>query len=248
MAWQTPKTNWGAADSVRDTDFNRIEGNILELYNTSAARADFNLYVNAETGNDSTGTGTSAAPYKTIMKALSAIPKHVDGRTVSISVASGTYNEVVALKGYTSPIIISGGYNSQVYIDSFVVEGCHCILDTIHFFASGAVLVTNGGRITGDGRFTVQGSSSLVTVTNGGQMVITALARHNAGGYAISVDSGSRVHVGYFEGAGSANGILCQSGSVVSFTSNNMTVTGAMYQTYAGGRIYSGSQDSPPEY
>lgn len=32
MAWQTPKTNWAAADGVRNTDFNRIEGNTLELY------------------------------------------------------------------------------------------------------------------------------------------------------------------------------------------------------------------------
>lgn len=33
MAWQTPKTNWQSADGVRDTDFNRIEGNTLELRN-----------------------------------------------------------------------------------------------------------------------------------------------------------------------------------------------------------------------
>lgn len=32
MAWQTPKTNWAAPDGVRDTDFNRIEGNTQYLY------------------------------------------------------------------------------------------------------------------------------------------------------------------------------------------------------------------------
>jgi len=31
MAWQTPKTNWQAADVVSKDDFNRIEGNIQEL-------------------------------------------------------------------------------------------------------------------------------------------------------------------------------------------------------------------------
>ncbi|MGB3926517.1 MAG: hypothetical protein WBL14_09160 [Caldicoprobacterales bacterium] len=42
MAWQTPKTNWQAADVVRKDDFNRIEGNVQELQNTNAAhKADY---------------------------------------------------------------------------------------------------------------------------------------------------------------------------------------------------------------
>lgn len=31
MAWQTPKTNWRSPAFPNYTDFNRIEGNILEL-------------------------------------------------------------------------------------------------------------------------------------------------------------------------------------------------------------------------
>ncbi len=31
MAWQTPKTNWQAADVPTPTDFNQIEGNIQYL-------------------------------------------------------------------------------------------------------------------------------------------------------------------------------------------------------------------------
>ena len=31
MAWQTPKTNWRAADVVSKDDFNRIEGNTQYL-------------------------------------------------------------------------------------------------------------------------------------------------------------------------------------------------------------------------
>ena len=34
MAWQTPKTNWQAADVVSKDDFNRIEGNIQHLQDT----------------------------------------------------------------------------------------------------------------------------------------------------------------------------------------------------------------------
>lgn len=39
MAWQTPKTNWQAADVVSKDDFNRIEGNIQELQNTKETPA-----------------------------------------------------------------------------------------------------------------------------------------------------------------------------------------------------------------
>lgn len=39
MAWQTPKTNWQAADVVSKDDFNRIEGNIQHLQDTKAAGA-----------------------------------------------------------------------------------------------------------------------------------------------------------------------------------------------------------------
>ena len=39
MAWQTPKTNWQAADVVRKDDFNRIEGNIQHLQDTKETPA-----------------------------------------------------------------------------------------------------------------------------------------------------------------------------------------------------------------
>lgn len=31
MAWITPKTDWTPPDGVADSDFNRIEGNILDV-------------------------------------------------------------------------------------------------------------------------------------------------------------------------------------------------------------------------
>ena len=46
MAWQTPKTNWQAADVVSKDDFNRIEGNAQHLEDTKADKTEFNLHVN----------------------------------------------------------------------------------------------------------------------------------------------------------------------------------------------------------
>ena len=39
MAWQTPKTNWQAADAPLPDDFNRIEGNVQDLQNTKETPA-----------------------------------------------------------------------------------------------------------------------------------------------------------------------------------------------------------------
>lgn len=54
MAWQTPKTNWQAADVVSKDDFNRIEGNIQELENTKETPAGAQTKVNTHAGSKQT--------------------------------------------------------------------------------------------------------------------------------------------------------------------------------------------------
>jgi len=50
MAWQTPKTNWQAADVVSKDDFNRIEGNVQELQNTKETPAGAQAKAEAAAG------------------------------------------------------------------------------------------------------------------------------------------------------------------------------------------------------
>ena len=54
MAWQTPKTNWQAADVVSKDDFNRIEGNVQELQNTKETPAGAQAKVNTHAGSKQT--------------------------------------------------------------------------------------------------------------------------------------------------------------------------------------------------
>lgn len=51
MAWQTPKTNWGAADVPLPDDFNRIEGNVQELQNTKETPAGAQAKANSAEAN-----------------------------------------------------------------------------------------------------------------------------------------------------------------------------------------------------
>ena len=54
MTWQTPKTNWQAADVVSKDDFNRIEGNIQELQDTKETPAGAQAKVNTHAGSKQT--------------------------------------------------------------------------------------------------------------------------------------------------------------------------------------------------
>ncbi|MBT2714747.1 hypothetical protein [Bacillus sp. ISL-57] len=56
------------------------------------------LYVNVSTGNDSTGDGTRAKPYKTIQRAVDVIP-NIHMHAYTIACAPGFYPEEVLIKG-----------------------------------------------------------------------------------------------------------------------------------------------------
>ena len=61
-------------------------------------KADVDYYV-ATTGSDTTGTGTSGLPFKTIQYAIDKLPQIIN-HTVRIFVAVGTYNETVIISGF----------------------------------------------------------------------------------------------------------------------------------------------------
>lgn len=89
------------------------------------------VYV-ANTGSDTTGDGSSTAPYKTITYTLSKIPNDLCGHLAVVNVADGTYNEDIVVKG------IANGYfriqrngtqelNSLCNIKSILVEDCDSV-------------------------------------------------------------------------------------------------------------------------
>lgn len=75
---------------------------------------DWGRYVNGTTGNDTTGTGDLAAPWKTIQKALDSVPQVVNGY-VKIYVADGTYAESLIIK----PILSTSNYLASATVDEY---------------------------------------------------------------------------------------------------------------------------------
>lgn len=116
--------------------------------------ADVNLYVNASTGNDSTGDGTSGSPYATIGRALQDIPKFVSQHYI-INLSPGTYYGEVNITGYYFPMQSSFSANSieikgnASSPDSYIISGATAGAPTTassHYavFASSAHLILNG--------------------------------------------------------------------------------------------------------
>lgn len=116
------------------------------------------LYVNAGTGNDSTGDGTKANPYKTIQRAVDVIP-NIHMHAYTIACAAGNYAEEVLIKG------LLGG-NVKIQLDgvapaakdavtgfnvlSILAEDCACYIQVndVDFYNSSTITRTSVIRFT----------------------------------------------------------------------------------------------------
>ena len=243
MAWQIPKTDWSAADGVRDSDFNRIEGNTLELRNTVKLWNDVSIYV-ATTGSDSVGNGSSSSPYKTITHALSMIPKNLDGRNVLLYVSTGTYTENVIIRGYSNgKIILTGTYGSTATIQTLEVDSSICEVRTLGLRAtSGGVTVNNGAVLLCTGSVSAVDTARGLYVLNGSTCrVYSQLTVNNAATAAVHAAGASRVYVLSLAGSDNVAAIIAEEGSIVSYGSTNITVNALTFISRTGGRITTGS-------
>ena len=251
MPWQTPKTNWNAPDGVRDTDFNRIEGNILELYNTESAKADTTVYV-ALTGNDVTGTGTYASPYRTIQKAISVLPKNLNGRTVTVDIDAGNYGEDVTISGFSGVLKLHAA--GLTVIKRLTIDNC-CVVHTgnqinmLPVTGTGITLQNNGVLISGGPLYVGNGTKG-AEVLYGGKLVCTGtLTISNTTQVAIDVYWGGRAYIGTLAGTGNtATGMSATVGGFIQYSSFSLSATGTRQLTRGGGRIYTGAQSSVPNY
>lgn len=250
MSWQNPKTNWTAADGVRDTDLNRIEGNILELYVMSAIQYGITVYVSTS-GNDASGTGLASAPYRTIGRALESVPRNLNGKTALISIAAGTYAEHVVVSGYNDGILILGGeYGDTVTINSLEVSGSICeIRDISLSVVSGGIAVIKGSTLLAYTDIQVSGSMRGLHLLGGSRFRTDSLLTVNgSSAAAVQVSGASMAYLYDLAGSDNENAIISEEGSLISYRSTSISVNVAGYITRSGGRIYTGAQASMPNY
>lgn len=88
-------------------EFTQYGGMIIDQSGTISRgemRADTSIYV-SPTGSDTTGSGISTKPYKSIAYALSTISRDMGGYNATIYLADGIYDESVVINGYHSGVL-----------------------------------------------------------------------------------------------------------------------------------------------
>lgn len=97
---QTALSNLGAVPNTRKINGKALSADItLDAEDVGAGPALFEnttYYVNATSGSDTTGDGSSSAPYATLQKAISVVPKNLNGYQATV-ILSGTFD----VSGYT---------------------------------------------------------------------------------------------------------------------------------------------------
>lgn len=250
MSWTTPKTDWTGSDGVRDFDFNRIERNILELYNTESAKEALNIVVTTN-GNDTTGNGTVSSPYRTIGKALSVLPKNLGDKAVTITVWDGTYNEDVVIAGFSG--ILTLNCSGIVRVNRLTVESSFVIHSgsQLNVVTTGgtAATVRNGGVLISTSTIYVSGSAIGIEVSYNGTLISTyTVTISNTTSTALDVYWGGRAYIVTLAGTGNGpTGMSASGGGIIQYGSTSLVAT-TRQTTNTGGRIYTGAQASVPNY
>lgn len=229
MAWQAPKTDWTSADGVRNTDLNRIEENTRVLY-LERLRGRPTITVSLS-GNDTTGTGTTAAPYRTVAKALSVLPRDLHGFGAVIYFASaGTYAETVEINNFTNgTIVLSGPANAAISIMGLRAENASVQVSNIALtcydtgvYGTGMFAGVNGAIICASGSITVTAGG--VTARYGGLVEVTTTLTVSNADRAIQAQYGATISVATLNGTNNAVGIYAYN-STVYISTLNLTAT-----------------------
>lgn len=219
---------------------------------------DVNLYV-ATTGNDTTGDGTSETPYQTIAKALSTLPRNLNGHKATINIAAGTYSEArVDVTSFTDgEITLTGGSSSTKPTISNGVYANKCsaavLLKWLNLTSSSAG--SQGAAFVNCQQATIDTCSvtSSMNQANHGVLVDNLSTAYMVGthitncNYAV-LSRASRLFIYSASGGGNRIGFYSTNGGDIRIRESSVTSTGAAYFTEYGGRIYQGAQASVPSY
>ena len=254
MAWQTPKTNWSASDGVRDSDFNRIEENILAIYNGAYGAPDRTVYVRTS-GTDAPTSGDSSSPCLTINYALSLLPRNLNGKTVQVNIGSGTYNEAVVIRGFSNgKLILMGPYNTEIAVNSLEIDSSICLINSIAVIvkpaslASYGVKVTNGATLIASGRLSISNVINAISVDTCSACHCASSVSVGSVSNGIEVGGASRMHLTSLAGSTSSLGFIAEEGSIISYSTSTLTADGTLFISRTGGRILSGVQTAIPNY
>lgn len=223
------------------------------LFDSKADRVteDVTVYVSSG-GNDVTGTGDVSYPFKTIQAAIDAIPKNLDGHTVTIQMDQAVYTEHIVCRGFSGGKLVIGIPSVRSSIEGGVeIDNCSVVelnLSTISKgdATTGAALlnVTNGSIVivpydlvvnaSGENFSGVQASYGSV-ISFGYNYTLTV---HNCNSGAVVATSSGRISLSTVRGNGNMLGLVATMGGTI--THGNATYLNSDFgeNEQDGGRIF----------
>lgn len=195
---------------------------------------NFSVYV-AKTGSDSTGTGESSAPYKTINYALSKIPKMMNGVTAFIIVSEGTYNEELSFVGHIGnlQLLLAGDITVGGISISNASVSCKSTNTTARTLTAKWFNITDGGKwsslstinIITNNAYTLPDSSSVSIYAHVNCVVYmsgTVTLTGNTG-IGVYVVASSKAYFGTITGTKFTTGIFMSAGCEVTCSKNTIS-------------------------
>lgn len=116
-------SNWTGDDYPERTDFTS-DNTIIDSRMIRRTTSDISYFVNGATGNDSTGNGTEAYPFKTMAKLMSVMPEYL-AHSITVNVANALNSEVVSISGRVGPGALRLNMNGNT-VTSLAVSYCTC--------------------------------------------------------------------------------------------------------------------------
>ena len=144
-------------------------------------------------------------PFLTINKAVSFLPKNINGRRCIINIAAGTYSESVAIHDFIGgAIVVNGVTGANVTLNGLTVENCSVLISDINLTvgSQGIFVGAKGMLYSGSASIAVSGAATAITLRYGAVMEITKpMVITGASNVAILAQYGSTVSVSRVRGS-----------------------------------------------
>ncbi|WP_077611982.1 hypothetical protein [Clostridium sp. Marseille-P2415] len=214
------------------------------IENTKPLESDTTYYV-ATTGSDVTGDGSAMAPYATITKALSVIPKDLGGFSATVDISEGIYTESIDIQNFlrgTIKISLSGDVTVQdlQIINSYVICTTSGNVNTltlawIYLTAKANVYSSDlNFQIHTTGAFTSSDTPSIF-IFDGSDFYIPGLITLDTHtGIAVEVQHHSKAYLGSAQGTGFDIGFGVYFGGICTCINNNLSATKPIVATSGG--------------
>jgi hypothetical protein len=226
-----------------------------ELFDSKAdgLKESVTVYV-SKSGSDSSGNGTSSAPYLTIKKAIDSLPKVLNGFHAQIDIGAGNYEERVTIDSFIGGRITLGVSGRSVTVRGVSIMSSNSVRLAIPYIVYSASVSGEGAglymsygsnlQIISELTVNMLNSTNYGIAVEHGSVLTTVnvpVNVNNCGRAAVMSTYGATMVLSNITGTGNTNfGLAATLGGMIAYQAKSITGSSGDYQQ-SGGRILTGT-------